>query len=139
MMTNNEVIQFELGDVVTNGDRTYTKLIGGFGEGQPVLTDVQVAEFLDYKNGVSEVRKAVNRNNVDMFSLIDRSVFSSDHRNLELTITKIVEYREMQGFFLITYSLREASGEIVDINEFIAGNYADINSMVSHLGYKKFR
>ena len=65
-----------LKDIITTKDgRKFTKLVGGFGEGCPILTDKQVGELLGYKKGARMVREQFDRNrdkfeeNVDFIDL----------------------------------------------------------------------
>ena len=76
-----------LKDIITTKDgRKFTKLVGGFGEGCPILTDKQVGELLGYKKGARMVREQFDRNrdkfeeNVDFIDLIQR-VSDSDTLN----------------------------------------------------------
>ena len=50
------------GVVKTKDGREFTKLVGGFGEDKPVITDKQLAELLGYKKGARQVRDQVNNN-----------------------------------------------------------------------------
>lgn len=55
-------IQIKLGKEIQQGKRTFTQLIGGFGENKPVISDKQVAELLGYKLGARQVRQTIDRN-----------------------------------------------------------------------------
>ena len=48
--------------IVKSGDRDFTRLVGGFGEDSPTITDKQVAELLGYRHGARHVRSQVNEN-----------------------------------------------------------------------------
>jgi hypothetical protein len=61
-MEQNQLKLFTNGTVTTKDGREFTKLVGGFGEDKPTLTDKQVAELLKYKQGASAVRRQVDRN-----------------------------------------------------------------------------
>lgn len=58
----NSLELFTNGKVVTKDGREFTRLVGGFGEGKPVISDKQVAELLGYKKGAREVRDRVAKN-----------------------------------------------------------------------------
>lgn len=61
-MDNGKVINlFTDGEVKTNG-RTFTRLMGGFGNNEATLSDLQIANILEYKHGARQVREQVNRN-----------------------------------------------------------------------------
>jgi hypothetical protein len=46
--------------VIKNGDREFTRLIGGFGENKPIITVKQIAELMGYDNSI--VTRTINRN-----------------------------------------------------------------------------
>ena len=48
--------------MVKSKDREFTRLVGGFNEGEPVISDLEVAKFLNHKNGARHVRELVARN-----------------------------------------------------------------------------
>ena len=58
----NSLELFTNGKVVTKDGREFTRLVGGFGEGKPVISDKQVSELLGYKKGAREVRDRVAKN-----------------------------------------------------------------------------
>src|SRR5574343_497551 len=49
-------------DGIIKGDngREFTRLVGGFGQDNPILTTKQIAELMGYENSV--VARAINRN-----------------------------------------------------------------------------
>lgn len=49
------------GLVKMNG-REYTRLVGGFNNDNPVISDLQIANILEYKHGARQVRQRVNEN-----------------------------------------------------------------------------
>ena len=54
------------GNIKTNDGREFTRLVGGFGEDKPVITDKQIAELLGYHKKERQVRVQIN-NNIDHF------------------------------------------------------------------------
>ena len=58
----NGVGNLRIEEYTNNNGREYTRLMGGFGEGEPLITDLQIAELLGYKNGARSVRLQVERN-----------------------------------------------------------------------------
>lgn len=61
-MTNSN-LQLVTGDKISTKDgREFTRLVGGFGNDNPTITDKQVAELLGYKDGARHVRRQVNEN-----------------------------------------------------------------------------
>lgn len=59
---NNVMKLFTDGEVQTKDDRKFTRLVGGFGDNKPTITDKQVAELLGYVKGARAVRQRVNEN-----------------------------------------------------------------------------
>jgi len=76
MTTNNNLELFTNGKVTIGDGREFTRLIGGFGENNSILTDKQVSELLGYKDGPSSVRRLVERN-IEAFE-IDKGVYIKD-------------------------------------------------------------
>ena len=70
-----EVQLFTDGEVEMNG-REYTRLIGGFNNNNPVISDLQIANILEYKHGARQVRERVNKN-------IDHFTFGLDIMNVK--------------------------------------------------------
>lgn len=60
-MSKEKVIKLFTDGEVKVGERQFTRLIGGFGEGRPMLSDKQVAELLGYAKGARAVRERLNR------------------------------------------------------------------------------
>lgn len=60
-MKNNIIDLFTDGEV-TKGDRTFTRLVGGFSDSGNVITDLQVAELLEYEKGARSVRQRIGEN-----------------------------------------------------------------------------
>lgn len=56
-----EIKLFQSG-MVKSKDREFTRLVGGFNENEVVISDLQVAKFLNHKNGARHVRELINRN-----------------------------------------------------------------------------
>ena len=54
------------GMVKDNEGREFSRLLGGFGEDKPCISDKQIAEILGYAKGVRQVRVQIN-NNIDYF------------------------------------------------------------------------
>ena len=67
------------GEVTTNDGRKFTRLVGGFGEGKPIIATKQVAELLD--TNIKEVNKIIKRNIKDFTEGID----IIDLKNLEVS------------------------------------------------------
>lgn len=84
-----------LNDIITTKDgRKFTKLVGGFSEGCPILTDKQVGELLKYKKGARMVREQFDKNrdkfeeNVDFIDL-KIVVATNDDNLLKFGYTKM--------------------------------------------------
>lgn len=43
-------------------DREFTRVLGGFDNNKPSISDIQISELLGYKNGARQVRQQVERN-----------------------------------------------------------------------------
>ena len=71
------------GEVITNDGRKFTRLIGGFGEGKPIIATKQVAELLD--TNIKEVNKIIKRNIKDFTEGID----IVDLKNSEVSSTLV--------------------------------------------------
>ncbi|WP_342532788.1 phage antirepressor KilAC domain-containing protein [Lysinibacillus sp. FSL K6-0057] len=56
-----EIKLFQNGTVKSK-DREFTRLVGGFGEKESVISDLQVAELLGYKHGARQVRERISKN-----------------------------------------------------------------------------
>lgn len=52
---------FENG-VVENGDRKFTRLVGGFNEKDVIISDLQIAQLLGYGKGARSVRQRISEN-----------------------------------------------------------------------------
>lgn len=52
--------ELELGEVITSGDREYTRLIGGFKEGQSIISTMQISELMGFELRV--VNQTIERN-----------------------------------------------------------------------------
>lgn len=48
--------------IKTEDGREFTRLMGGFDEDKPIISDIQIAELLGYKNGARQVRQQIERN-----------------------------------------------------------------------------
>jgi hypothetical protein len=64
-MVENKIIKLFTGEKVKSKEREFTKLLGGFSETSPIITDRQIADLLGYSNGARNVRERLNRNNDD--------------------------------------------------------------------------
>jgi very-short-patch-repair endonuclease len=62
MVNENELKLFIDGQVTTKDGREFTRLVGGFGEENPVISAKQLGELLGYSNGVKSVNLIMNRN-----------------------------------------------------------------------------
>ena len=62
VLMSNELKLFTNGEVTTKDGREFTRLVGGFGEEKPVISDKQIAELLGYKKDTREVRERVSKN-----------------------------------------------------------------------------
>jgi len=82
---NNDLQLFTNGKVTIGDGREFTRLIGGFGEGNSTITDKQVAELLGYKDGARHVRRQVNENTKHF----DYEHDIKDFKRAELTPTLI--------------------------------------------------
>lgn len=61
-MSEEKVIKLFTDGEVSMGNRSFTRLMGGFNEDEATLSDLQVASILEYKHGARQVREQVNRN-----------------------------------------------------------------------------
>lgn len=93
-----------LKDIITTKDgRKFTKLVGGFGEGCPILTDKQVGELLGYAR-VRTVRNIFNDNierfeeNVDFIDLVQRATDSSTLKGLGYSPQSIKQSKNIYIF-----------------------------------------
>lgn len=57
-----EQIKLFINGKVETNDREFTRVLGGFDENKPCISDIQIAELLDYKNGARQVRQQIERN-----------------------------------------------------------------------------
>ncbi|NFH00783.1 hypothetical protein FC831_10735 [Clostridium botulinum] len=58
---NKQIINLITDGKVKTKDREFTRVIGGFGEDKPIITDKQIADILEYSNGARTVRERLNR------------------------------------------------------------------------------
>ena len=65
-------------NIKTSDGREFTRLVGGFGEDKPVITDKQIAELLGYHKKERQVRVQIN-NNIDHFEDSDLIDFRRVH------------------------------------------------------------
>ena len=77
-------------EVKLNDGREFTRILGGFNEDSPIMTDLQVAELLEYSKGSRQVRETINKNiknfeNVHIYDL-KSSVVDSDTKALLKTL-----------------------------------------------------
>lgn len=66
-MEENKIIKLFTEEKVKSGEREFTRVMGGFSETSPVITDKQIGELLEYSKGARQVRDQVN-NNIKHFS-----------------------------------------------------------------------
>lgn len=96
MMSENLKIQLFTEGIVKNNEREFTKLIGGFGDKKPSITDMQIAELLGYSKGVRQVREQMSRN-INYFEsgvhLLDLKDVADSDNNLE--VLKTLGYSNM--------------------------------------------
>lgn len=95
-------------EVKLNDGREFTRVLGGFNEDSPIMTDLQVAELLGYKLGARQVRQTMLRN-IDNFEnelhyidLIDKGVLDCNNNlkdvadcNNNLELLKSLGYTNM--------------------------------------------
>jgi len=71
--------------VIKNGDREFTRLIGGFGENKPIITVKQIAELLEKQ--IKHINERINENIKhfeDGVHIIDLKVVDQTDHNLEM-------------------------------------------------------
>ena len=61
-MEQNKIIKLFIGEKVQTKEREFTKVLGGFSETSPVITDKQISQLLDYSKGARQVRVQVTNN-----------------------------------------------------------------------------
>lgn len=66
-MEQNKIIKLLTGEKVKSKEREFSRVIGGFSDNSPVITDKQIGELLGYAKGARQVRDQVN-NNIKHFS-----------------------------------------------------------------------
>ncbi|NFT08820.1 hypothetical protein FDF26_17560 [Clostridium botulinum] len=59
---NKQIINLMTDGKVNTKDREFTRVIGGFDDDKPIITDKQVAEILNYSKGARQVRETFNKN-----------------------------------------------------------------------------
>lgn len=59
---NKQIINLMTDGKVKTKDREFTRVIGGFGDDKPIITDKQMAEILNYSKGARQVRETFNKN-----------------------------------------------------------------------------
>jgi phage antirepressor YoqD-like protein len=69
-MEQNKIIKLFTGEKVKSKEREFTKVLGGFSETSPVITDKQIGDLLGYAKGARQVRDQVN-NNIKHFTSND--------------------------------------------------------------------
>jgi len=92
-MEQNKIIKLFIGEKVQTKEREFTKVLGGFSETSPVITDKQISQLLDYSKGARQVRVQVT-NNLKHFTNDDiKDVLLMDN-NLEML--KPLGYSKME-------------------------------------------
>lgn len=82
-MKKGNIIELITNDNVESNGRKFTRVYGGFGDDNPIITDLQIAKLLDYKKGARQVRETFDRNskhfeeNIDFID-ISKGVAESD-------------------------------------------------------------
>jgi hypothetical protein len=63
-MSNEEKVikLFTDGEVTTKDERKFTRLVGGFGDSRPVISDKQISDLLGYAKGARAVRQRISEN-----------------------------------------------------------------------------
>ena len=108
------------GEVITNDGRKFTRLVGGFGEGKPIITVKQVSELLEQELRV--VNQTINRNikefemGVDIVDLKKRSITESDTVDYSLLNMNKQSVSNSKNIYILSQSgfllyLRYAKGE----------------------------
>lgn len=128
------ITNLEIDEVVTIGDRKYTRLLGGFGDGKPVITDLQVGDLLEYKNGARQVRLQVDRNSkhftsdhiIDFQRVSQRGTLDETLQSLGYAKQSITQSQNIYGFSLAGFMLflKFAEGDqAVDLYKGFIENY----------------
>ena len=85
-------LQITLGKEIQQGEKTFTQLIGGFGEDKPVITVRQITKLLDSKDKV--VNQTINRN-IDSF---EEGIHVLDLKNSVTESDPLLEVLKTQGY-----------------------------------------
>lgn len=119
---NNEIELVISNSIKVNG-RQFTKVYGGFGKDNPIITDIQVAELLGYKMGARQVRQTLDRNkehfeeNIDYIDIskgvaenftLKETLISLGYAKASITQAKNIYIFSEAGFLLF---LKFAEGE----------------------------
>lgn len=72
------VIQLITDKSIQVGEKRFTRVMGGFGENKPVITDLQVAELLGYSKGARAVRQRLENINNEGKKNIDNFIKGQD-------------------------------------------------------------
>lgn len=87
-------LQITLGKEIQQGEKTFTQLIGGFGQNNPMISAKQLGELLGYSNGVKSVNLIMNRNQEHFKEGMDyidlkSEVSQRNHENIFNILTEI--------------------------------------------------
>lgn len=108
---------------VKSNEREFTRLIGGFNEEENAISDLQIAELLNHKNGARHVRELINKNinkfeknlhyidlneRVDKTDTLKETLISLGYSKQSLTQAKNIYILSKSGFLLY---LKFAEGE----------------------------
>lgn len=111
---NNVINLFTDGEVKSK-EKEFTRLVGGFNENDPVITDLQVAELLSHKNGARHVRELISKNiihfesnvhimdlklGVDQTDTLKETLISLGYSKQSLTQSKNIYILSKAGFLL---------------------------------------
>ena len=108
------------GEVTTSDGRKFTRLVGGFGEGKPIITVKQVSELLEQELRV--VNQTINRNikefetGVDIVDLKKKSITAGDSVDYSLLNMNKQSVSNSKNIYILSQSgfllyLRYAKGE----------------------------
>lgn len=133
---NNEIELVISNSIKVNG-RQFTKVYGGFGKDNPIITDIQIAELLGYKKGVRQVRETFERNKEHFEKDIDyKDILKDVTENDTLKdVLKIIGYSGMsigkaKNIYIFSESgfLKYITYADIDINEYTQFIYKYFNS-----------
>lgn len=85
-MSEGKVIKLFTDGEISMKDRKFTRLLGGFNNNEATLSDLQIANILEYKHGARQVRERVNKNighftfGLDIMNIKSSDVFCDTSR-----------------------------------------------------------